>query len=239
MQYNSHSTSQDMVSLANLFTKQNNTTFPLTEKTLFANMGNRIILTVIHDAYGGWKYDDRNNTDLPIATTDLTADQSNFALPVDTNQLNGVYVLTPNTTDNWTKLIPITLEEINRIEAEPNFNNTSSVPQYYRTLSNSIVIYPASDTTVEDGLMVEYSGDISTFATTDTTKTAGFDTIFHEAIPVYMGYQFAQINGIPQLKSLTEQWVDYLARIKKHYSCKFKDMFPTRIKINDTLSDYI
>lgn len=239
MQYNSSSSSQDMVSLANLFTKQNNTTFPLTEKTVYANMANRLILTTIHEAYGGWKYDDRNNTDLPIATSDLIANQVNFALPLDTNQLNGVYVLTPNTTDNWTKLEPLTLEEINRAEAEPNFNNTPASPRFYRALSNSILLYPASDTLVEDGLMIEYSGDVSTFATTDTTKTAGFDTIFHEAIPVYMGYQYAQINGLPNLKSLTEQWVDYLARIKKHYSQKFKDMFPTRIKVRNDLSDYI
>ena len=228
-----------MVSLANLFTKQNNTTFPLTEKVIYANMGNRIILTVIHEAYGGWKYDDRNNTDFPIATTELTADTTNFALPVDTNQLNGVYALTPNTTDSWTKLIPITLEEINQMEAEPNFNNTSAIPQYYRPLGNSIKVYPASSTTIAGGLMVEYSTDISTFTTSDTTKQAGFDTIFQEAIPVYMSYQFAQVNGLPNLKSLTEQWVDYLSRIKKHYVQKFKDMYPVRIKINNNLSDYI
>lgn len=239
MQFNSNSTSQDMVSLANLFTKQNNTSFPLTEKVIYANMGNRIILTTIHEAYGGWKYDDRNNTDFPIATTELTANTVNFALPVDTNQLNGVYVLTPNTTDSWTKLTPITLEKINQMEAEPNFNNTASTPQYYRALSNSIKLYPASNVTVASGLMVEYSRDISTFATTDTTKTAGFDTTFHEALPVYMGYQFAQINGLPNLKSLTEQWVDYLARIKKHYVQKFKDMYPTRININYNLSEYL
>lgn len=239
MQFNSHATNQDMVSLANLFTKQNNTSFPLAEKVIYANMGNRIILTAIHEAYGGWKYDDRNNTDFPIATTDLNADQVDYALPLDTNQLNGVYVLTPNTTTSWTKLTPVTLEEINRIEAEPNFNNTSSIPQYYRPLGNSIKIYPASSTTITAGIMVEYSADVSTFATTDTTKQAGFDTIFHEAIPVYMGYQFGQVNGLPNLKSLTEQWVDYLARIKKHYVQKFKDMYPMRIKVNNNLSDYI
>lgn len=239
MQFNSHSTNQDMVSLSNLFTKQNNTSFPLAEKVIYANMGNRIILTVIHEAYGGWKYDDKNNTDFPIATTELTANQTSFPLPVDTNQLNGLYVLTPNTTDNWTKLTPITLEQINQMEAEPNFNNTASVPQYYRALSNSIKLYPASDTTVDAGLMVEYSRDISTFTTSDTTKTAGFDTIFHEAIPVYMAYQFAQINTLPNLKSLTEQWVDYLVRIKKHYVQKFKDMYPTRMTINNDLADYI
>lgn len=238
MQFSQSSTSQDMVSLANLFTKQNNTTFPLTEKTIFANMGNRIILTEIHKAYGGWKYDDRNNTDFPIATTDLTSGQDNYALPLDTNQLNAVYIRDSSNT-NWTKLIPVTLEEINRMEAEPEFESTDSIPMYYRPLSNSIKIYPAPNYSVTDGLMIEYSRDVSTFATTDTTKTAGFDTIFHEAIPVYMGYQFSQINGLPQLKSLTEQWVDYLARIKGHYAQKYREMYPARIKVYNDINQYI
>lgn len=237
MQYNGNSTSQDMVSLANLFTKQNNNSFPLTEKTIYANMGNRIILTEIHNAYGGWKYDDRNNTDFPIATTDLVSGQTDYALPIDTIHLNAVYY--KDTAGNWTKLIPLTLEEINRMEAEPEFEDTNARPTYYRALSNSIKIYPASDYSQDDSLMVEYSRDVSTFATTDTTKQAGFDPIFHEAIPVYMSYQYAQINQLPMLKSLTEQWIDYLARIRRHYSQKFKDMFPARMNVDRNLTDYL
>lgn len=237
MQYNGNSTSQDMVSLANLFTKQNNTSFPLTEKTIYANMGNRIILTEIHNAYGGWKYDDRNQTDFPIATTDLVSGQRDYALPIDTIHLNAVYY--KDTAGNWTKLIPLTLEQINRMEAEPEFEDTDSRPTYYRALSNSIKIYPASDYSQDDSLMVEYSRDVSTFATTDTTKVAGFDPIFHEAIPVYMGYQYSQVNQLPMLKSLTEQWIDYLARIRRHYSQKFKDMFPARMIVDRNLTDYL
>lgn len=239
MQYNSQATGQDMVTLSNTLTKQNNTSFPLTEKTTYANMANRIILTEIHNAYGGWKYDDRNNTDFPIATANLVANQEDYALPLDTTQLTGVYFLTQGTTTNWTKLIPLSLEEINQMDAEPNFNNTPSVPQYYRTLANSIKLYPAPNWSADGGLMIEYSRDISTFESTDTTKTAGFDPIFHEAIPIYMSYQFAQVNILPNLKSLTEQWMDYLARIKRHYSQKFKDLFPTRIRVSKDLSDFI
>jgi hypothetical protein len=238
MQFNGHATEQDMVSLTNLWTKQNNTTFPLKQKVILANMGNRIILSEIHRAYGGWKYDDRNNTTFPIATTDLNANQTNYSLPLGTNQLNGVYVLTPNTTNSWTKLTPITLEEINRIEAEPNFENTAGSPRHYRALGNSIIIYPKSDTTIEDGLMIEYSEDVSTFATTDTTKQAGFDTMFHEAIPTFMSWQFAELNDLPNKVSLRNQWEDYvgseekrkIGRITRHYAKKFKDLYPPNMQ---------
>ena len=238
MQYNSNATSQDIVSLANALVKQDNTSFPLTEKTLYANIGNRLILTEIHNAYGGWKYDDRNNTDFPIATTDLNSAQSNYALPVDTTQLNGVYVKYSN--DVWDKLEPITLEEINAREAEPEFETTDGVPRYYRVLSNSIILYPASDTTVTDGLMVEYSRDISTFATTDTTKTAGFDPIFHEAIAYYIALQYAKINlNSERINDLQNDWANYLLKIRKHYSRKFKDLYPPKIKVTNPINHFI
>lgn len=238
MQYNSNATSQDIVSLANALVKQDNTSFPLTEKTLYANIGNRLILTEIHNAYGGWKYDDRNNTDFPIATTDLNSAQSNYALPVDTTQLNGVYVKYSNNV--WDKLEPITLEEINAKEAEPEFETTDGVPRYYRVLSNSIILYPASDTTVTDGLMVEYSRDVSTFATTDTTKTLGFDPIFHEAVAYYMALQYAKINlNAERINDLQNDWTNYLLKIRKHYSRKFKDLYPPKIKVTNPINHFI
>jgi len=238
MQYNGEATSQDLCSLANNLVKQNNTSFPLTEKTQYANMGNRIILAEIFNAYGGWKYDDRNNTDFPIATTDLTSAQSNYGLPIDTSQLNGVYI--KYNDDVWDKLEPITLEQINRMEAEPEFERTDGVPRYYRVLSNSIFLYPASNKTVADGLMVEYSRDISTFTTTDTTKTPGFEPNFHEAIAVFMALQFAKINlNAERVNDLQTDFDRYLLQMRRHYTQKFKDMFPARVKQFNPINDYI
>lgn len=239
MQFNSNATNQDLCSLANKLTKQNDTTYPLTEKVTDANTACKIILTEIHNAYGGWKYDDRNNTDFPIATGQLVSGQSDYSLPVDTNMLNGVYILQEGSTDNWDKLIPITLEEINRIEAEPAFETTDAKPTHYRAIGNSIKIYPASDYTQDASIMIEYSRDISSFATTDTTKTAGFDSIFHEAIAYYMAQQFASINVLAIAKERKEEWQEWLLRIKRHYSQKFRDLFPPRMRIRNDINDYI
>lgn len=239
MQFNSHATGQDICTLADKLTKQNVITYPLTEKVTDANTACKIILTEIHNAYGGWKYDDRNNTDFPIATGQLVSGQSDYSLPVDTNMLNGVYILQEGSTDNWDKLIPITLEEINRIEAEPAFQTTNAIPTYYRAIGNSVKIYPASDYTQDASIMIEYSRDISSFATTDTTKTAGFDSIFHEAIAYYMAQQFASINVLAIAKERKEEWQEWLLRIKRHYSQKFRDLFPPRMRIRNDINDYI
>lgn len=239
MQFNGHATNQDICSLANKLVKQSDTTYPLTEKVIDANTGNKIILEEIHNAYG-YKYDDRNNTSFPIATTDLVSGQDNYSLPLETNYLHAVYVLREGSTDDWDKLIPITLEDINQMEAEPSFENTNANPTYYRTIGNSIKIYPASDYSLEDGLMVEYSGDISAVTTTDTTKTFGFDVSFHEAVAYYMASQFAKINILASASTLELDWQTWLMKIKRHYSQRFRDLFPPRMKINkNEISDYI
>lgn len=238
MQYNSHLTNQDIVTLADKFCKSNSTSFPLVEKTLYANLGNRIILTEIFDAYGGWKYDDRNNTDFPISTANLVSGQDDYALPLDLSWLEKVYVQNEN-DDDWEELKPISHENI---EDEPDFMDTDSTPTYYRVIGNSIKIYPASSYSKTGGIMIEYSRDISGFDTTDTTKTPGFDRQFHEAIPVYMAYQYELANHItsPTGKIPHEDaWTDILARIKRHYTQKFKQLFPTRVKINNPINEYL
>lgn len=242
MQYQSEANGQDIVTLADLLCGQNTTTFPIAEKTTYANMGNRQILTQIFKVYGGWKYDDRNNTDFPISTGNLVANQTNYALPVDLISLDAVYVQNQNDSE-WTKLYPITLEDIP--DAEPSYEDIPASAGRYRVIGNSIKLYPAIDYSKDDALMIEYSRDISTFAVTDTTKTPGFDPIFHESLAVYMAYQKAQRNSLANLNDLKEQWFDFIGtsermgKIGKHYSRKFRDMFPPRMKQSYNLNEYI
>jgi hypothetical protein len=238
MVYNSNATGQDIVSLADSYCKSNSVSFPIKEKTLYANEGNRIILSEIFNAYGGMKYDDRNNTNLPISTTNIVSGQDDYALPLDLSWIEKVYVQDEN-SDIWRELEPISLENI---KDEPDFMDVDSVPMFYRVIGNSIKIYPATNFSKDDALMIEYARDISTFATTDTIKTPGFDQQYHGAIAIYMSYQYELANHItsPTGKIPHEDaWLDILARIKRHYTQKFKQLYPTRIKITNTINEYI
>lgn len=238
MQFNSHATNQDIVTLADKMCKSNSVSFPIAEKTLYANLGNRIILTEIFNAYGGMKYDDRNYTDFPISTTNLVSGQSDYALPLDLSWIEKVYIQNESNTD-YTELTPI---ELDNIDTEPDFFDTDSVPAYYRIIGNSIKIYPAADYSKDDAVMIEYARDISAFETTDTTKTPGFDRQFHEAIPVYMAYQYELTNHITsQTGKIPHQdaWFDILERIKRHYTQKFRQLYPTRMKISNPINQYL
>ena len=64
---------------------------------------------------------------------------------------------------------------------------------------------------------------------TDTTKTPGFDVQYHEAIPVFMAFRYAQRHQLPNKIDLEKDWFMYLDRIKKDYTKRYAELFPARI----------
>lgn len=247
MQFNSNSTEQDIVSMTHDLVKSNSVTFPLKKMVLYANQAVRIVNSWIHEAYGGWIYDDSNQTDLPEATTNLVSGQSDYTLPIDASALLGVSV--KDTAGNWRKLAPVTLEQIQDSGvAESDFYTTDSQPMFYRPLGNTFRIYPAPDYSQSASLKIHETRDISVFATTDTTKTPGFDSRYHEAVPTFMALQYAKINSLPNLKDLKNAWDGdedstgreggYKKMIKSDFSRRFAELFPARIRVYDATRDY-
>lgn len=225
--------------------KANSVSFPISDKVLYANEGSRIIWSWIHEAYGGWVYDDANFLDFPEATTDMNANQVDYSLPIEESALMGVSVKTVGGV--WQQLTPITLEEIQDTGfAEPEFLKTPAQPMYYRPLAKSFKIYPASNYTQSASIKIHERRDISQFSTTDTTKKPGFDVSYHEALPTYMAMKHAQINSLPQAggvlrggfkTGLVATWSDYEQRIKKDYQRRFAELYPPRITVRDITRD--
>ncbi len=245
MQFNSHSTGQDLCTYADKRVKTDSTSFPIAEKVLYANEGSRKIKSWIYQVYGGWIYDDKNNTDFPEATTNLESGKKDYALPDDTDAVDAIECLINGT---WTRITPATLEQIREIDAEGNFMTPDNNPAVYRLVSNSIKLYPTPSTSVTSGLRVIFRRDISTFATTDTTKTPGFSPSYHEGVGVYIALQYAKINTLAVKQDLQLEWDGdedrtgreggYKLRIKKDYSQKFKEMFPPRLTVRDATQEY-
>lgn len=244
--FNSNSDSQDIVTHANNLVLSDNTSFPLTLKAQFANEALRIIWQDIFYAYGGWIYDDSNQTDLPEATTTITSGQQFYTLPVDSDSLMGIEFL--NTGGTWITLTPITLEKIKQNGyAESEFYKTSSTPIFYRPVANGFKLYPPSNWTATSSLKVHISRDMSSFLSSDTTKTPGFDAPFHYGVPLYMALKFAQINGLSVAggtmrggykTGLLSDWFEFREQLKRHYSERFRQMFPARIRVIDATRDF-
>lgn len=244
--YNSNSDSQDIVTHANNLVLADNVTFPLAIKTQFANEAMKIIWQDIFYAYGGWIYDDTNQTDLPEATTNLVNGQQFYLLPTDSDSLIGVEF--KNQGGTWITLVPITIEKIKQSGyAESEFYKTSSTPIFYRPVANGFKLYPPANFDQASSLRIHISRDMTAFVTTDTIKTPGFDAPFHYGVPLYMAMKYAQINNLSVAggvlrggykTGLYADWFEFRDNLKRHYSERFRQMFPPRMRVVDGTRDF-
>lgn len=240
--FNSDPNGLDICTLADSMVNSNVVSFPLKEKAVYANFALRQIWGDIFSAYGGWVYDDNNLTDLPIATADLVANQRFYALPV-TNLAHIVSVEFLNQGGTWIPMTPVTLEKINQNGyAESEFMKTAAVPSFYRPVATGLMLYPPANFSQAQSLRIHFTRDISTFLPTDTTKAPGFDPQYHEGVAVFIALKYAQKYSLPVAggvmrggfkTGLVADWQDFEARLKQHYSERFKQMFPPRIRVED------
>ncbi len=249
MQFNGESNHQDIVTLSNKKIKQNDRTFPLVEKALYANEAGRIILSWMVSVYAGWQVDDSNYPNLPEPTTTLTANQRQYSLPTESSDLFGVAVLDESADGGWRQLTAVTLEQIQQYGAESEYRNIAGNPQEYRPTSNGFILYPASNYTRAAALKIYIGRDSVSFTPASTSQAPGFDSKFHEAVPTYMALQFASINGLKNELKLQKEWDGnelvtgkeggWKRAIKKHYAARFRQMFPPRLRTTNAVEEYI
>lgn len=238
MVFNSEANNQDLVSLLNDLTGMDNNVYTLNAKTRDMNTANRTIWSWIHEAYGGWMYDDSNNTtDFPTATAALVSSQRDYGLPSDALTVRGVEVKLNGSTV-WQKLKPVTEEQIRDIMSEKQWMSTASQPMYYTAYSNSVRIYPAANYAQSASLRISYDRGTTSFTPSDTTKTPGFASEFHDAVAYGAGAMFAKYKGLPQKNDLDLEWQRWEKKIKSYYSQRWAEMFPARLTVTDSVREY-
>lgn len=246
MQYNGNSDEQDLVSLLNDLTGMDNNVYTLKAKTRDMNTANRIIWQWIHEAYGGWLYDDANNTlDFPTATANVVANQRDYTLPSDALTVKGIEIKT--TGNIWQELQHVTEEYIRDFMSEKQFMITASQPMYYTAYANSVRIYPATNYAQTSSIRISYDRGATNFTSTDTMKTPGFVSQFHDAVAYGAGVSFAKYKTLPQRQTLQEDWDGDAARtgksggwkklIQDFYHSRWEDDFPTRITVRDAVRE--
>lgn len=247
--YNSNADSQDIISLVGDLTNTDTTQYPLKAITRAVNKWGKIVWSWIFEAYGGWLYDDSNNTDLPTATTTITANQVDYSVPATALTIRGLEIKTSG--GSWYPLQPITEEQIRQKGiAEAQFMNTPGQPAFYLAYANSFKIYPACNYTQAASLRVSFSRGSTQFASTDTTKSPGFVSEFHEVLAVGAAYEYAIRKGLPNALDLEQQLYGrftrsgvipnsgYMGRIKSYYQQRYQEMFPSRMTSQDEVLQY-
>ena len=204
MQFNPSIGSQGIVHDVNFLTGTDTTSFPLVDLVRITNKVNHKLGLLAWKSDNSWNFDDSSKTDLNISTLNLMVDdQEDYSLPTTTFDIKRVEVLDSN--GNWSRLTYRTRESIG--VAMDEYMETKGIPTEYFLEGCSIRLKPAPDTTkvtASAGLKIGIARDVTEFVSTDTTKTPGFPTPFHQLFSHEIALEYASING------LTDK-IEYLA----------------------------
>lgn len=198
----------------------------LADFTADINNENHKIWHTIFMSNGNWQYDDGSTTSsMPNGVINLVSGTSIYALPataltvqrIEAKDVNGL----------WTVLTPITNELIVN-QAIDEFMKTDGSLSYYTLIGNNIELFPAPNYASTGGLKVYFDRGSVDFITSDTIKTPGFASPYHEILAIGTAIEWLKIKQ-PNSLTLPQLQADYLKMedaIKKFYGKRFKDYKP-------------
>lgn len=148
-------------------------------------------------ASGKWQLDDSNQTDYPIITTNLVANQRDYAFTTDgsSNLILDIYkaaVLGSATGTLYSEIDPVDAQSEKYSPFVEDNTSTTGVPSTYDKTSNGIFLNPIPSYSATNGLKVYINREASYFATSDTTKKPGVPGNHHDYFYLYPAMIYAR-----------------------------------------------
>jgi hypothetical protein len=201
--------------------------------TRLTNEALNSIASLIMQSDNRWQWDDINDTDFPVATTNLVttlnSEQQDYSFDVTFLKILRVEVL--DSAGNWTKLQPIDQSDIYD-QSLTDFLKTAGQPLYYDKVGNSVFLYPkplATAVTSANGLKVYFQRPPSYFTASDTTKQPGFNSLYHRLVALKASFDYAMVNSLDVVGSIpTGKGLAYMVetaetKLVEDYALRNKD----------------
>lgn len=179
---------------------------------------------------GGWEADDTNQTDYPIITTNLVANQQDYSFTVDQqgNQILDIYrVELANSSGIFSQLVPLDEVDMDGVSLT-EFMKTPGAPMFYRKTANGIFLYAPTNYNYTNGLKIYYARTPTYFTTSDTTKKPGIPDMFHEYLALRPAYFYALAKGLPQATALGNQVLEFEGSDRLGITGKIGDYYANR-----------
>jgi hypothetical protein len=185
------------------------------------------IYSKIFEVGGTWQFDDSNHTDYPIITTDLVLGQRDYSFTTDgnSNLILDVYkvFIKDSATGNYVEVYPVDVQT----GAETSFTdglNTTGLPSSYDKTATGIFFNVPPSYSATAGLKLYINREGSYFATSDTTKKAGFAGLFHEYLALRPSYMYCMRNQIKNFQVYKNEMLEMENNIMNHYKAREKDV---------------
>lgn len=201
-----------------------NTDYSLVDRTRGINIVMDEAVAELFKADPNFMWDDTTNPDFPIATLDLVANRDNYVLPDASLVFNRVRI--KDTNGIYKTLTPKNRKEISDSELD-----SYGTPDKYYKIDNAVFPIPVPNYSSTGGVEIEFQRGANHFLSTDTTKSPGFASQFHQFLSVGASLRYAIANGMKEKMSLlnTEKEKIKLS-IQAHYQRRSPDERP-KIKL--------
>jgi len=227
-------TFSEITSRVQFLTSTDSNSYPIADLTRSANNAVERVVSLINRADSRWQFDDSNQTDLPVATATLTSGQQDYALATSHISIDRIEV--KDQSGNWHVLSPIDVRELTRDkkQAISDYKSTNGIPEEYDKMGNSIFLYPAPSYTQAASLKVFFTRPPVAFTTSDTTETPGFNSLFHNLVPLWAAYDYAVAYRPDLANGLMAEINRMEAEVEKFYGLRARDFRPRLIPPTDS-----
>ena len=201
------------------------TSYPIAKKTRDINAWLDRVVSLILQSDGRWQWDDSNYTDLPIGTGNLVSGQQDYNIAGSTFlNLSRLEVMG---TDGCYHLVePIDEHDI-QSQALSEYMKTPGMPLKYDKKGDSVFLYPVPSSdkvTLVKGLKVSFQRVGSYFTSADTTKSPGFNPLFHRILSLGPSLDYVSKNELVTKVKIISPMVDKLeAGLILAYATRSKD----------------
>lgn len=213
----------DIVNKVYFLTKTNSSSFLAADMLILINNAYERVASLIIQADGRWQFDDSNYTDLPIATTTITSGQQDYSLA--TTHLNISRIEVKDSTGAWHLLTPIDKADVYD-QSITDFMATDGVPQYYDKFGNTIMLYPTPNYTQTASIKIFFERGPDNFTSaqvTTGTKVPGFNSLYHDIIPLWVSYEYAYSNSLPATNKFLEEVTRKEEALKEDFQLRNQD----------------
>ncbi len=179
------------------------------------------LATKIMSVDNRWQFDDTNQTDLPIATTNIVSGQQDYSLSVEHLDIVRVVVVDPS--GNKSVLRPIDITERRGERYITDITTAGSIPTEYDKFGNSLILTPIPNFNRNDALIVYHRRKPSYFTYNDPTKSVGVPALFHRYLSLDASLDYAISKRLDVKNDLAVRLKEMEADLEGFYSMRNKD----------------
>lgn len=209
-----------------------NNDYSIEDRTRNINNAYNSVIADLFKADPNFMWDDTTNVDLPIATTTLVANQTNYQMP--DKSLVVIRLRVHDKNGNMKTLEPVQRSELTDAEL-----TETGEPRYYYKIDNAIFLAPVPDYGGAAGMELHFQRSGVYFADDDTTKTPGFASIFHNILSIKAALVYARANGMSEKVSVLKDMEQEIEHdIREHYQRRSPDKPPSLKLKNRSVNSY-